>query len=228
MTPQQELRKRATKYRAEGAARFFKTGKGQYGEGDIFIGVTVPDIRVVAKLFRDLSFAEIKKLMTSKIHEERLLALRILAGQYKKNPEPVYQFYMKHLRYVNNWDLVDTSAPEISGPYLFENPKQRSILTKLAKSKNLWERRVAIISTFYFIRQKQSTQAISIAKILLKDEHDLIHKAVGWMMREMGKRHSRELLNEFLAQHAKKMPRTALRYAIEHLPPSEKKRWMEV
>lgn len=228
MTPQLALKKFASKSRAAGAAQFFKTGKGQYGEGDIFIGVTVPDVRKVAREFSDLSFAEIAKLIKSNIHEERLLALRILADRYPKDSEAVYRFYLKHLDHVNNWDLVDTSAPEISGPYLFAHPKERGVLTELARSHNLWRRRVAMISTFYFIRQKREHETLRIAKMLLNDEHDLIHKAVGWMLRELGKRHDRRFLDDFLTQNAKKMPRTALRYAIELHSPAERKYWLSV
>lgn len=225
MSPQLALRKFASKTRAEGAARFFKTGKGEYGEGDFFIGVTVPNVRKVARQFRDLPFAQMATLIKSKVHEERLLALRILADRYAADPERTYRFYMKHLNHVNNWDLVDTSAPEISGPYLFDHPRERKVLVDLAQSSNVWKRRVAILSTFYFIRQKREQETLRIAELLLADSHDLIHKAVGWMLRELGKRHDRRLLDTFLARHAKQMPRTALRYAIELHSPAERNYW---
>lgn len=223
---QKELRKFATHARAQGSARFFKTGKGEYGEGDLFIGVSVPDVRKVAKSFGELSLAEIAKLVKSKIHEDRLLALLILTARYNEDPPAIFRFYMKHLKFVNNWDLVDLSAPCISGPYLFDHPKERKRLATLAKSKNLWERRVAMISTFYFIRQKRYQEPLQVAEWLLDDTHDLIHKAVGWMLRELGKRGDRAVLDRFLEKNAARLPRTALRYAIERHTPKERVKWM--
>jgi 3-methyladenine DNA glycosylase AlkD len=226
MTPQTALRRFASRTRAEGVARFFKTGKGEYGEGDVFIGVSVPDVRAVAKTFAGLSKSELSKLLKSKVHEERLLALIVLTRQYEGDPESTYRFYMKHRLRVNNWDLVDTSAPEISGPYLFDHPRERAVLAKLVKSENVWERRIAMISMFHFIRQKRYREPLQVAEALLKDDHDLIHKAVGWMLRELGKRGDRRVLDAFLETHAARMPRTALRYAIERHSPAERKRWL--
>ncbi|MBI5903301.1 MAG: DNA alkylation repair protein [Deltaproteobacteria bacterium] len=203
--------------------RFFKTGKGEYAEGDQFIGVTVPAIRKVVRQFRDLPLSEAKKLLKSSIHEERLLALLILVHQYKNTDESfrkrIFNFYLSHLSYVNNWDLVDVSCRDIIGGYL-EN-KNRKLLYQLAKSKRLWDRRVAIISTYFFIRKGDSEDTLKIASLLLKDKEDLIHKAVGWMLREVGKQNER-ILEDFLNEHSNVMPRTMLRYAIERL--SEKKR----
>lgn len=213
--------------------RFFKTGPGEYGEGDIFAGIKVPPSRELAKKYRDLTFPELQKLITSKIHEERTIALMILSLQFNKATEAqqaaqqtkIYKFYMKNLKGVNNWDLVDGSAPAIVGPYLFE--RDRKILYKLAKSKVLWEKRVAMLACFHFIRQRDFTDALAIAEILLHDPHDLMHKAVGWMLREIG---NRDLATEkkFLAKHAAHMPRTALRYAIEKFPEAERRKYLQM
>jgi 3-methyladenine DNA glycosylase AlkD len=226
MTPQQELRKYASKTRAAGAARFFKTGPGEYAEGDVFIGVTVPEVRKIALRFIDLPLKDVAKLLKSKIHEERLLALLVLAKRFPSAPETVYRFYMRHLKYVNNWDLVDASAPEICGPYLYAHPAERKSLETLATSHDLWRRRIAMVSMFYFIRRKRYREPLKVARLLLRDEHDLIHKAVGWMLRELGKRGDRAVLDAFLKEHATEMPRTALRYAIERHSPTERARWM--
>jgi len=199
-------------------SRFFKTGKGEYGEGDIFLGIVVPEQRKIAKRFPGLPLNEVLKLLKSPIHECRLTALFILIYQYQKGgaeiKKVIFRVYLKNLKFVNNWDLVDLSAPKIIGDFLLQNPAQRKILYKLAKSKNLWERRVAMLSTFAFIRVEQFTDAFSIAKILLRDKHDLIHKAVGWMLREIGKI-DQKIEEKFLREHFKQMPRTMLRYAIE-------------
>ena len=175
------------------------------GEGDVFIGVSVPNVRLVAREFCDLPFAGLTRLIKSAVHEERLLALRILADRYESSPELVFAFYIRNLKYVNNWDLVDTSAPEISEPYAFYNAGALRSLFKLASGSRLWDRRVAMM--------------------LLRDEHDLMHRAVGWMLREVGKR-DRSALDGFLAAHVRVMPRTALRYAIEKHALRERKRWM--
>lgn len=235
-----ELKKYANRINAKNLQRFFKTRKKEYGEGDFFIGGTVPQIRVVAKLFYDkVSLSNISPLISSKIHEERLLALIILVKMFeirskKKNPQKflseqkfyrarIFRFYLKNIKYVNNWDLVDLSAPKIIGAYLFN--KDRKILYKLAKSKNLWKKRIAILSTFYFIQKNNFTDSLKIAKILLQDEHDLIHKAVGWMLREIGKR-SLAKEEKFLLKNYRKMPRTMLRYAIEKIPEAKRKRFL--
>ncbi len=199
--------------------RFFKTGKGEYGEGDIFYGIKVPEQRTISKQFKDLSFADIKKLILSKVHEERLIAAFILVDQYKRGDEKkkksVYDFYLKNRKGINNWDLVDLSAPKIVGAYLID--KQKDLLYKFANSKDLWEKRISIISTQAFIREHFFEDTLNISKTLLGDKHDLIHKAVGWMLREIGNR-DLETEEEFLKKHYKTMPRTMLRYAIEKFP----------
>jgi 3-methyladenine DNA glycosylase AlkD len=176
--------------RAKVSRRFFKTGKGEYGEGDEFLGIRVPDVRRVAKKFANLNMLEIETLLTSSLHEERFVALIILIIKYKKSTEEeknkLYSFYLNHTQHINNWDLVDVSAEHIVGAYVYD--KDKKILEKLARSKNLWERRIAILSTFHFIKQRHSQETFKIAEILLGDTHDLIHKAVGWMLREVGKR----------------------------------------
>lgn len=209
--------------------RFFKTGPGQYGEGDKFIGVTVPNIRKVAKEGRNTSLQEIEKLLHSSWHEDRLLALIVLVNQFKKanstHQKTIYEFYLNNTQYINNWDLVDTSASNIVGRYLYAYPNSTT-LRELAVSDLLWERRIAMIATLYFIVQGSSKECIKIATILINDTHDLMHKAVGWMLREMGKRVSPDILREFLAKHAATMSRTTLRYAIEHFSPEERKMWL--
>ncbi|HLC61822.1 MAG TPA: DNA alkylation repair protein [Candidatus Nanoarchaeia archaeon] len=206
---------------------FFKTGKGQYGYGDVFLGVKVPETRSVAKKFNSLSLKDLKKLLSSKIHEERLCALLILIDKYKqsdsKNKKIIVDFYLKNTKKVNNWDLVDLSADKILGNYLIG--KDKSVLYRLLKSQNLWERRISIISTFAFIKNNKFDDTIKISEILLNDKHDLIHKAVGWMLREMGKRDEKVLI-KFLNKNYKKMPRTMLRYAIERLDEKKKGRYM--
>lgn len=228
LSPQQQLKKLANPQKAIGVARFFKTGKGEYGEGDIFLGITVPETRIVAKQYKDLSLKEIEKLLQSKIHEERLLALVILVNQFKKVDEvkqkQIFDMYLANTKYINNWDLVDCSAEYIIGGYLMN--KSKAILKKIAQSKSIWERRIAIMATFQFIKQKQHKDTFIIAKILLQDEHDLIHKAVGWMLREVGKRISESIEETFLKQHHQKMPRTMLRYAIERFDESKRKRYL--
>ena len=218
-----ELRKAASKETASILQRFFKTGKGEYGEGDKFLGIKVPQIRKIAKRNNDLTFTEIQKALKSKFHEERLCALLILVGKYstgdEKTKEKITNFYLANTKFINNWDLVDLTAPKILGKYLLN--RDREILYTLSISESLWERRISILSTFEFIREKQFQDSLKIAKILLNDEHDLIHKAVGWMLREIGKR-DLETEEKFLMKHYKTMPRTMLRYAIEKFP--EKKR----
>jgi 3-methyladenine DNA glycosylase AlkD len=198
---------------------FFKTGPGDYAEHDRFLGVTVPTLRKIAKSFSDLSLEDLGLLLQSPINEERLLALIILTGQYKdvtsEHKEEIYRFYRSNLPYVNNWNLVDSSAHLIIGAHLFE--RDRKLLDELARSPNLWERRVAIVATWYFIRQSDLEWTFRIAKLLQNDPHDLIHKAVGWMLREAGKKDEAPLL-VFLADHAQQMPKTMLRYAMERLP----------
>lgn len=227
----QDLQSYAKPSKAHDLQRFFKTGPGEYGEGDVFIGVVVPDTRKVARTYSNLSFAELEKLLESDIHESRLCALIILTLQFKATKDSntqkkIFDFYIKQLHrgHINNWDLVDVSAP-IIGAFLIETPDPYPLLTKLAKSKNLWERRTAMIFTFAFIRAGELDPTIDIAEQLLKDQHDLIHKAVGWMLRELGKRNI-DLLRQFLSAHANQMPRTSLRYAIERMPERERKKWL--
>ena len=209
------LKNKADPLRAASSKRFFKTGKGQYAEGDQFIGISMPDLRVLAKQFEVMPHSEIQQLIASPIHEERMLAVIILTRQYKQNAHAVYQFYVDNLQYVNNWDLVDVSAHLIMGQHLLDQDK--SILLDLAGSETMWNRRVAMVATWQFIRNNQFEWTVKIAEMLLNDSHDLIHKAVGWMLREAGKRDVQVLLF-FLNHHAPNMPRTMLRYAIERLP----------
>jgi 3-methyladenine DNA glycosylase AlkD len=228
-----DLHALARKGRSADLAHFYKTGPGEYGEGDVFIGVIVPDTRVVAKKYIDLPFAELEKVINSPIHEERLCGLIILTLRYKRDKDAasrkkIFTFYMKMLRagHVNNWDLVDVSAP-IIGDYLISDPGHMRLLEKLSRSKDLWHRRTAMVFTFAFLRQGITGPTVVIAEYLLSDDHDLIHKATGWMLREMGKR-DLTLLRSFLKENAPEMPRTALRYSIERLPESERKRWLAV
>jgi 3-methyladenine DNA glycosylase AlkD len=209
--------------RAKKLSGFFKTGKGQYGEGDLFLGIPVPVLRKVAKKYIDLSLNDLQELLESKIHEHRFTALVILISKYQKaeksDKEKIYNFYLKNTKNINNWDLVDLSAPKIVGHYLVDN--DRSVLYKLAKSISLWERRISILATFTFIYNNDFEDALNISELLLHDKHDLIHKAVGWSLREIGKRDQR-ILERFLITYCSQMPRTMLRYAIEKF--GEKKR----
>ncbi len=222
-----ELRKYSSKRKAVILSGFFKTGKGEYGEGDIFIGVVVPDTRKVAARFQDLAPKDAERLLRSRIHEERLLSLIILVNKYPKaGPEEkqkIFRLYLKNTRYINNWDLVDLSAPQIVGSFLLD--KDRKLLYKLARSKLLWEKRIAILATLRFIRERDFSDTLKIAGILLCDHHDLIHKAAGWMLRELGKRDQAKE-EAFLKRHSSAMPRTMLRYAIERFPPAKKKGYM--
>jgi 3-methyladenine DNA glycosylase AlkD len=206
--------------KAQILSRFFKTGKGQYGEGDIFLGLTVPVSRKIALKYKDISNTDISCLLKNKIHEIRLIALLILVFKYKKADfkikKEIVDFYLKNTKYINNWDLVDLSAHHILGEY-FSDKKNKEILIELAQSKNLWEQRIAIVSTFAFIRKGDMELTIKISKILINHKHDLIHKACGWMLREMGKRNV-VLLCKFLDENINKMPRTMLRYSIEKFP----------
>jgi len=210
--------------------RFFKTGPGQYGEGDKFLGVTVPNVRKAIKSFHELPLDEVGKLLTSTWHEDRLAALLILVWQYPRadtaEQRAIYEFYITHTSYINNWDLVDASAEFIVGPYLADKPDKMHVLTKLACSDSLWERRIAMLATFHYIKQGKPDEALAIIDILLHDKHDLIRKATGWMLREIGKRIDRNVLLAYLDVHANDMPRTTLRYAIEHLPPAQKTHYM--
>jgi 3-methyladenine DNA glycosylase AlkD len=223
-----ELRSLSDPAKASILMRFFKTGRGDYGEGDRFLGVVVPKIRKVVKAYRHAASREILRLLRSAYHEERLTALLILVEQYKRGDESgkkaIYDLYLANTSYINNWDLVDLTAQHIVGDYLFG--KDTAVLIRLARSKNLWERRIAMLSTYYFIRKGESRETLRIAELLLHDSHDLIHKAVGWMLREVGKRCSMESECRFLDAYAAAMPRTMLRYAIEHFPDRLRSRYM--
>ncbi len=223
-----EIKAKEHKEKAKILQGFFKTGKGQYGEGDIFLGLYVGDTRKIAKKYSETSFNEVELLLKSKIHEERLCALLILVQKFQKADEKekthITNFFLKNTKKVNNWDLVDLSADKILGEYLFD--KNKEILVKLAESNNLWEKRISIISTFAFIKKNRFKETIEISKLLLEDKHDLIHKAVGWMLREIGKRNL-ETEEKFLKKHYKKMPRTMLRYAIEKFPETKRQAYLK-
>lgn len=241
----EEFQKKANPSKAMLLSGFFKTGKGEYGEGDIFLGLTVPEQRVLAKKYIHLDLQEIQALIDSKIHEHRLTGLIILAYKYEnaekeekkeKNnkmkkkkdilKKQIFYFYISNSKKINNWDLVDVTCPRIVGVYLSnKKEKERKILYKFAKSNNLWEKRIAIVSTYAFIRKKDFRDTLAISEILMNDTHDLIHKAVGWMLREVGKQDKKTEL-KFLDRHAKHMPRTMLRYSIEKFSQEEKLHYM--
>ena len=227
-----EISKRPQKMGDKEDARFlqgfFKTGVGQYGEGDIFLGIRVPAIRKLAKEYNNLPTEEILSLLKSPYHEVRLFALISLVNTFAKADETIqkkiYDLYLANTNYINNWDLVDLSAPNIVGAFLLA--KDRKPLYQLVKSKSLWERRIAVLATFYFIKNNQFADSLKIAAILLQDKEDLIHKAVGWMLREVGKR-DMECAETFLQKHCRVMPRTMLRYAIERFAPSKRRKYMD-
>lgn len=225
-----ELRKSRNAEQAVNLSRFFKTKKGEYGEGDIFWGIKVPQTRAIAKKYGDFQLEDIQILLSDEVHEVRFAGLMVLLEKYRKTKEEkekkiIFDFYLKNIKNnINNWDLVDLSCPQIIGNYLFD--KDKDILYKLSKSNNLWERRVSIISTFYFIKNNQFEDALNISKDLLGDGHDLIHKAVGWMLREVGKRNL-GIERKFLNEYYKSMPRTCLRYAIEKMEEKERKSFLE-
>ncbi len=215
-----ELQKKSNKEKAKVLQKFFKTGKGEYGEGDVFLGVTVPEQRKIAKKHVQTELDELQQPLASRIHEERLTALLILVEKYNKgNKKEIFDFYIKNIRNINNWDLVDLTAEKIIGDYLID--KDKGMLYEMAKSKSIWERRIAIVATYRFIKDNKLEDTFAISKMLLKDKHDLIHKAVGWMLREAGKKNLKGL-ESFLDIHYKEMPRTMLRYAIERMD-NEKK-----
>lgn len=231
---QKEVQQQSDPVRAVAVARFFKTGKGEYGEGDTFVGLTVPQCRLIARQYASLSFSDTTKLLRSKVHEERMIALLILISQYKKGDcatkKKIFDLYLGSTKYINNWDLIDLSAEYIVGEYLFVTQKGKkrdiSLLKKLAHSESVWERRIAMLSTFQFIKNGSSSETFEIADILIADRHDLIQKAVGWLLREVGKRVSEEEEKEFLKKRYKIMPRTMLRYAIERFPEEERQRYL--
>jgi 3-methyladenine DNA glycosylase AlkD len=267
-----ELKRLANPRQAKNLQRFFKTGKGEYGEGDVFIGLKVPQERILAKKYSGLDLKDVQELMKSKIHEERMIALFILMDKYKNTNHKriCFHFYIKNMKYINNWDLVDLSAPTIVGQHLLNLAQQPrlldddrqfflikrlisaslnknrhqtetqpifnssksgllrpiGILELLAKSENIWERRIGVLATFWFIKNNEFTESLKLAEMLLKDEHDLIHKAVGWMLREIGKRELKVEV-EFLEKHYKIMPRTMLRYAIEKFPEKQRQKYLK-
>jgi 3-methyladenine DNA glycosylase AlkD len=224
---QKYLRRFASKEKAKLLQGFFKTGPGQYGEGDKFLGVMVPNIRRTVQEFAEAPLPEVLKLLRSSFHEERLLALLLLVHKFEKDDDVtrkrIYTLYLKNTRYINNWDLVDLSAPKIVGPWL--DRSSRSPLYRFARSKNLWERRIAILATFPYIRKGDFIDALALSETLLADDHDLMHKAVGWMLREVGKKDV-AVLDGFLRKHHGRMPRTALRYAIERFPEAKRKKYL--
>jgi len=223
-----QLKSLGSREQAAISQSFFKTGPGEYGEGDIFIGIKVPVLRQLVKEVANLPITEIKKLLRSRIHEERLIALLMLVRRYSRadesNRKEIYDLYLQNTSFVNNWDLVDLSAHYIVGPYLAD--KSRATLYRLAESDSLWERRIAIMSTFHFIKNGEFSETLVISKLLLSDTKDLIHKAVGWMLREIGKRHLQTEEN-FLKKHYRKMPRTMLRYAIEKFPEHKRQAYLK-
>jgi 3-methyladenine DNA glycosylase AlkD len=212
---------------------FFRTGPGGYAESDQFLGLTVPNQRLIAKQFSNLPLNELSETTKSPFHELRLTSLLILVNQYNKaiqaknlqEAQTILEFYINHTPYINNWDLVDSSADKILGHWTFTHPKDQKILKQFSKSKSIWEKRIAMISCFYFIRQESFQLPLHIAETLLSDKHDLIHKAVGWMLREIGKRNL-TILDEFLTKHYQQLPRTTLRYAIEKHPEAIRKKYL--
>lgn len=217
--------------RAEHSKYFFKTGPGQYGEGDIFWGLSVPEMHLISNEYQDLDLEAVGRLLSDKVHELRMVGLTILVKRYQKaktdaERKVIYDFYIKNRAAANNWDLVDLSVYKIMGDYLVRNPKERVILYKFIKSKNMWERRLAMVSTMAFIRNNESEDVLKLAEALLNDKEDLMHKASGWMLRELGKRDEKKLC-EFLDKYATKMPRTMLRYAIEKFPEVKRKKYLK-
>lgn len=225
-----EMQALGTPEKAAHLSKFFKTGKGEYGEGDRFLGIPVPGTRRVAKAHLDTSFEDLHTLLESPWHEIRLCALLILVERFKRKKtteaerEAIYHFYLQHTERCNNWDLVDLSCPTLVGGYLL-NRADRSVLYRLAERACLWEQRIAMVSTYTFIYHKQFDDAIRLAQHFMTHRHDLMHKAVGWMLREIGKR-DRPVLSAFLEEYASQLPRTALRYAIEHYPEAERKQYL--
>jgi 3-methyladenine DNA glycosylase AlkD len=224
------IRSHANPEKARLLQRFFKTGKGEYAEGDIFLGLVVPIQRKISKQFKDITLNDVITLLHNPIHEHRLIALFILIDQYKRGNEQkkkaIFDIYMDNTKYINNWDLVDLSAPNIVGAYLFD--KDYTTLYAFAKSTDLWKKRIAMLSSFMDLKYKRFDRALKIAEILVNDSHDLIHKAVGWMLREMGKRGGLKEEEDFLMKHGKTMPRTMLRYAIERFPEKKRQKYLKM
>jgi 3-methyladenine DNA glycosylase AlkD len=223
--PAAELRKEADAKKAKNLQRFFKTGKGEYAEGDLFLGVMVPQTRKIAKKYVNLDLKDLKELISSKFHEERLASLLILVFKFEKADMPerrnIFDFYIENRMHINNWDLIDLTAPKIVGAFLED--KDRKILYKFARSENIWEKRIALLSTFFYIQKGDCKDAMKIVEILKRDKHDLIQKAAGWMLREVGKRCGRKEEEDFLKKNYKILPRTMLRYAIEKFSEKDRK-----
>jgi len=218
---EKQIRKLENDERGSSLQRFFKTGNGEYGEGDVFLGLVSAQIGEFVRKYCELPVRDCIKLLHSKYHEERMVALQILVSKFKKadlaqEKKEIFEVFINNTAYINNWDLIDVNVPYVIGEYLYDRDK--AILYSFAKSESLWERRIAIISTLAFIKRGMSKETVNIAKMLLNDTHDLIHKAVGWMLREVGKRCDEKVLTNFLDTHATKMPRTMLRYSMERLP----------
>ncbi|MDD3487889.1 MAG: DNA alkylation repair protein [Candidatus Pacebacteria bacterium] len=220
-----DLKKLANMQKAKDCERYFKTGKGEYAEGDIFLGISIPDQRKIVSKYYSLSLSDIEKLLASKIHEHRMCALFLLVNYYQKqDKEKAVKSYFKNIKYIDNWDLVDLSAYKILGDFFFEKDKKE--LEALLYSDSIWEKRIAMVSTYGFIQKGDIKTTFKYARILLGEEHDLIHKAVGWMLREAGKKDKKALI-DFIEKNYKKMPRTTLRYSIERFDLNERKRFLE-
>jgi 3-methyladenine DNA glycosylase AlkD len=229
-----ELKSFGSPERAKHSLRFFKTGKGEYGENDKFLGCSVPQMRLISRKYRDITVDDAILLLHESYHECRLVALLILVDKYSRaekrkdesEMKKIYSSYLNNTGYINNWDLVDSSAHNIVGSYLYSHPKEISTLFRLAHSEDLWEKRIAIIATFYYIRKGDFNATLNVSESLLQDKHDLIHKATGWMLREVGKK-NQDILEKFLDRYSKTMPRTMLRYAIEKFDEKKKKYYMQ-
>jgi len=226
-----EIRKYGDKEKAVNLSRFFKTGKGEYGEGDKFLGLTVPTCRILVKELIDISDKDLENILTSPYHEERLIALLILVKRFEnakdeKIRKEIYSYYLSRTKYINNWDLVDLSAPKILGKYLVDKKDREKILLKLAKSKLLWERRIAVLATSIFIYDKDPDITFKLVDLLMKDKEDLMHKACGWMLREIGKKCGKDVLKEYLKDRYMTMPRTMLRYSIEKFDENTRKLYL--
>jgi 3-methyladenine DNA glycosylase AlkD len=218
-----DLKSKSNPEKAKVYQKFFKTGVGEYGEGDVFLGLNSQEIKDIAQKYYQVDLEDLQKLLEDKVHECRMSAARILVNNYKKDKENTFRFYVKNAKKFNNWDLVDVSCHKIVGDFLLD--KDRKVLYKLANSKNLWKKRIAIVSTYAFIRENDFDDTLKISEILLGDSHDLIHKAVGWMLREVGKK-DENVLKDFLKKNYSDIPRTTLRYAIEKLPEDERKKYL--
>lgn len=221
------LRRLGRKRHAKALQKYFKTGPGEYAEGDVFLGIPVPRLRKLAREYRDLRLKDVERLLQSPVHEERLFSLLVLVSRFSRagriEQRQIYSLYFRNTQFVNNWDLVDLSAPHIVGKFLAKRDKEP--ISCLAESSSVWDRRIAVMSTFHFIREGHFTEALRIAGFLLSDEEDLVHKAVGWMLREIGKRDMR-VEEKFLRQHCRKMPRTMLRYAVERFPERKRRKYL--